>query len=371
MARPKPTDLLSRRALNRATLARQLLLCRAELPVLDAIERVIGFQAQLPNPPYVGLWNRVADFHQDALTQAIEQRRVVRSTMMRATQHLVTARDYVFLRPVVQPVITRSWRSNWAKRIAGVDVDELLDEARRILAAEARTITELQPILAARWPTHEPRALAYTVQCLLPLVHVPPRGTWGRGGAVPARLAESWLPLPMSPDTAPEELIIRYLGAFGPASVADVQAWSGLTGLRSAVEALRPQLRVFRDEAGRELFDLPDAPLPPADTPAPPRFLPEYDNTLLAHADRTRVVSDANRKRIQTTNGMLATLLVDGMVAGRWRIARDAKCAVLEIEPFARLSKKDRVEVSEEGMRLLAFSDDGLARHDVRFVSPD
>jgi hypothetical protein len=185
---------------------------------------------------------------------------------------------------------------------------------------------------------------------------------------VPARLAESWLRRPISADTAPEELIVRYLGAFGPASVADVQAWSGLTGLRAAIEALRPQLRVFRDEAGKELFDLPDAPLPDADTPVPPRFLPEYDNTLLAHADRTRVVSDANRARIWATNGMLATLLVDGMVAGRWKITRDSKSAVLEIEPFARLSKSERTAVSEEAMSLLAFTDEDLAGRDVRFL---
>jgi hypothetical protein len=371
MAASSPPPVLTLRALNRATLARQLLLCRAQLPVLDAIERVIALQAQLPNPPYVGLWCRLAAFRQDALTQLIEKRRVVRSTMMRATQHLVTARDYLFLRPVLQPVITRSWRSNWSKRVKGVDVDELLDAAREMLATEARTITELQPMLAERWPKYDPRALAYTVQFLLPLVHVPPRGTWGRGGAVPARLAESWLRRPISADTAPEELIVRYLGAFGPASVADMQAWSGLTGLRSAVEGLRSQLRVFRDEAGKELFDLPDAPLPHADTPAPPRFLPEYDNTLLAHADRTRVVTDANRKRIWATNGMLATLLVDGMVAGRWKIARDSKSAVLEIEPFARIPKSDRAAVTEEGMRLLAFSDEDLGRHDVRFLSFD
>lgn len=362
------TSVLSTRALNRATLARQLLLQRAELPVLDAIERVIALQAQLPNPPYIGLWARLVDFRKDALTTLIEKRRVVRSTMMRYTQHLVTARDYLQLRPVVQPVSTRLWKSVCAKRVAALDLDELLGTARDILANEARTITEMQSILGARWPKADANAMAYSVQLLLPLVHVPPRGTWGRGGAVPARTAESWLRRPMSSDTAPEELIIRYLSAFGPASVADASSYTGLTGLRAPFEALRPQLRVFRNEAGKELFDVPDAPLPHEDTPVRPIFLPEYDNTLLAHADRARVVSDENRKRIWTSNGMLSTLLVDGMVAGRWKITRDRKSAVLEIQPYGRLAKADRAAVSEEAARLLAFTDGGERSHDVRWL---
>ncbi|HEV7993992.1 MAG TPA: winged helix DNA-binding domain-containing protein [Gemmatimonadaceae bacterium] len=364
-----PAPVLKTRALNRATLARQLLLRRVEMPVLEAIEQVIGLQAQLPNPPYVGLWTRLAGFDKKALTRLIEKRRVVRSTMMRATQHLVTARDYLQLRPVLQPVITRSWRSNWAKKTAGLDAEELLEAARALLTTNAHTLTELQSMLGARWPKHDPHALAYTVQLLLPLVHVPPRGTWGRGGAVPATLAESWLRRPMSTDASPEELIVRYLGAFGPASVADVQMWSGLTGLRTPIEALRSQLRIFRDETGKELFDVPDGPLPDADTPVRPLFLPEYDNTLLAHADRTRVVSDANRKRIWTTNGALASLLVDGVVAGRWKIVRERTSAILEIEAFGRLAKIDRAAVAEEGMRLLAFTDGDDVSHDVRWIT--
>jgi len=362
--------VLSTRALNRATLARQLLLERARIPVLDAIEQVIALQAQLPNPPYVGLWARLADFTKESLTALIEKRRVVRSTMMRCTQHLVTARDYLQLRPVLQPVITRSWKTIYAKRIARMDLDEVLDTARQLLEADPRTITELQSLFSERWPKRDANALAYTVQCLLPLVHVPPRGTWGRGGAVPAALAEQWLRRPLSSDAAPEELIVRYLGAFGPASVADAQMYSGLTGLRAPFEALRPQLRIFRNEEGKELFDLPDAPLPDPDTPVAPLFLPEYDNALLAHADRRRVVSDANRTRIRTQNGMLPTLLVDGMVAGRWRITRGRASAVMEIEPYGRLSKRDRAAVTEEALRLLAFTDDDGATRDIRWLAP-
>src|SRR5206468_6729806 len=174
---------------------------------------------------------------------------------------------------------------------------------------------------------------------LLPLVHVPPRGTWGRGGAVPAVLAESYLKRPLSEDRSPAAMIVRYLAAFGPATTADVQEWSGLKGLRAAVDALRPKLRVLRDEAGRELFDLPDAPLPDPDTPAPVRFLPEYDNLVLAYADRTRMLTPEAQQAIWTKNGLLATALVAGTVVATWKITRDRKRATLTIDVLRRIGK--------------------------------
>ena len=369
MRRAAATKVLSTRALNRAALARQMLLERAELPVLEAIERLIGLQAQLPNPPYVGLWTRLARFEKDHLTRLIEKRRVVRSTMMRATQHLVTARDYLHLRPVLQPMLDRNWRHSHGKRTAGIDRDELLAAGRTLLAERPRTVTELQSLLGERWPKHDAMALGYSIQLLLPLVHVPPRGTWGRGGAVPATMAESWLRRPLSNDRSPEEMIVRYLAAFGPATVKDVQTWSGLTGLRAAVEGLRPQLATFRDAEGRELFDLPDAPLPDPDTPAPPRYLPEYDNLILAYADRARMLSDAERRALWTRNGLLAAALVDGRVAATWRIARTRTGATLEIEALKRIAKADRIALLEEGERLLAFTDPAAASREIRFAA--
>jgi hypothetical protein len=363
------SDVLSTRALNRATLERQMLLERSELPVLEAIERLIGLQAQLPNPPYIGLWSRLTGFEKDGLTRLMMRKRVVRSTMMRGTQHLVTARDYLQLRPVLQPMLERICRGNFGRRMVGIDGAELLETGRALLATTPRTVTELRALLLERWPEGDPDALGFSLQFLLPLVHVPPRGTWGRGGAVPATLAESWLRRPLSDDRSPDELIVRYLGGFGPASVADVQAWSGLTGLRTAMERLRPQLRVFHDESGRELFDLPDAPLPDADTPAPPRLLPEYDNLLLSHADRTRVISDEHRKVLWTKNGLLASALVDGTVAATWKIVRDRKSATLTIDALRRIARKDRAELVEEAERLLAFTDAELSVRTVRFVS--
>ena len=147
--------------------------------------------------------------------------------MMRATQHLVTARDYLRLRPVLQPMIDRACRYGHGKGTVGIDRETLLAAGRALLAEQPRTITELQTLLGERWPKHDPLALGYSIQLLLPLVHVPPRGTWGRGGAVPAVLAESWLERPLSDDRSPEAMIVRYLGAFGPATVKDAQMWSG------------------------------------------------------------------------------------------------------------------------------------------------
>lgn len=368
MPRTNTSNVLSTRALNRATLERQMLLARADVPVLEGIERLVGLQAQLPNPPYVGLWSRLVAFEKDDLTRLIERRRVVRSSMMRATQHLVTARDYRWLRPVLQPMLDRSCRYTHARGTAGIDQQELLAAGRAMLAEQPRTITEIKAMLAARWPKHDPNALGLTVQLMLPLVHVPPRGTWGRGGAVPAVLAESWLKRPLATDRTPDEMIVRYLAAFGPATVNDVQEWSGLTGLRAAVDGLRPQLRTFRDEEGRELFDLPHAPRPDPDVPAPPRFLPEYDNVLLAHADRSRMLSDDDRRAVWTRNGLLATAIVDGRVVATWKLVRARGAATLVVDPLKRIAKRDRAALAEEGERLLAFAEPDASSRAVTFV---
>jgi hypothetical protein len=367
--RRKADQPLSTRALNRAALARQMLLRREKVSILDGIERLVALQAQLPNPPYVGLWTRLANFQRDELTTLIEKRRVVRSTMMRATQHLVTARDYLWLRAVLQPMLDQRCRHNYGRGTAGIDAAELVDAGRAMLEERPHTITELKARLAERWPKHDPLALGYSVQMLLPLIHIPPRGTWGMGGAVPAVLAEPYLGRRMSNDRSPAKMTLRYLAAFGPATVADVQEWSGLKGLREVVDALRPKLGVLRDVQGRELFDLPDAPLPDPDTPAPVRFLPEYDNLVLAYADRTRMLTREAQQAIWTKNGLLATALVDGTVAASWKIVRERKRTTLVIDPVRRIAKSDRVALAEEGARLLAFTDPESAEHDVRYAA--
>jgi hypothetical protein len=367
--RRKSDQPLTTRALNRAALERQMLLRRAKLSAIEGIERLIGLQAQLPNPPYIGLWTRLVGFERDELTQLIEKRRVVRSTMMRATQHLVTARDYLRLRPVLQPMLEQRCRHNFGRATAGIATAELMEAGRAMLEERPHTVTELKARLSERWPKHESNALGFSIQLLLPLVHVPPRGTWGKGGAVPATLAESYLERPLSTNRAPDAMIVRYLAAFGPATVADVQEWSGLKGLRTAVERLRPKLRVLRDETGRELLDLPDAPLPDPDTPAPARFLPEYDNLILAYADRTRMLTREVQQAIWTKNGLLSTALVDGTVAATWKIVRERKRVALAIDPLRRIAKADRAALTEEGLALLAFTDPEADARDVRFAA--
>ena len=366
----KPGPLLSRRALNRALLARQLLLRRAPLSAAAAVEHLVGLQAQAPNAPYVGMWTRLDGFQHDELARLVAGRQAVRTPLMRATVHLVSARDALALRPVVQSVLERGLRgSPFGRRLAGLDMAALLAAGQALLEERPRTRSELGALLAARWPERDSAALAYAVSYLLPLVQVPPRGLWGASGPATWTTTASWLGRPLDPDAAPDEMILRYLAAFGPATVADVQTWSGLTRLRAAVERLRPRLCTFRDEAGRELFDLPDAPRPDPETPAPPRFLPEYDNALLSHADRSRIIVDNRPVPLPPGNGgTLGTVLVDGFFGGTWAIARQGDAAMLRIEPSEPLSAQDRSALAEEGARLLSFAASDAGVRDIEFA---
>lgn len=366
-------DMLGTRALGRATLDRQMLLRCSELDALDAVEHLVGMQAQAPNPPYVGLWTRLEGFRPDELSRLIENRRVVRIALMRNTVHLVTARDCLALRLLVQPIIDRGLHANRAHRVAieGVDTEELAAVGRALLEEQPRTAKELGGLLGERWPERDSASLARAVRHLLPLVQVPPRGIWGKGGQTTHTTAEAWLGRPLDPDPSLEEMVLRYLRAFGPATVKDAQTWSGLSGLGEVVERLRPRLLSFRDEQGKELFDLPDAPRPDPDTPAPPRFLPAFDNLILSHADRIRVVPEEYRKAIASKNGMVpATVLVDGFVRGTWKTERFHGKTTLVIEPFESLTKENRDALGEEGERLVRFMADpkGAEMFGVRFV---
>jgi len=247
-----------------------------------------------------------------------------------------------------------------------LNVDELVSVAVQLLEERPRTRAELGPLLAERWPDHDAASLSYAVTYLLPLVQVTPRGIWERTGPSAFTTVQHWLGHPLETSVEPDEMVLRYLAAFGPSAVADVQAWSGLTGVRSVMERLRPGLRTFRDERGRELFDVPGAPLPDEDTPAPTRFLPEYDNVLLGHKDRTRMVSLDVRPWTEVGWG---SVLVDGFGSARWKMERERDVkAVLRIEPFRRLSRNEKTEVSEEGERLLTYLAGDAGPHEFRFA---
>lgn len=367
------TDLLTQRAINRATLDRQLLLSRHQLSAVEVIEHLVGMQAQAPNAPYVGLWTRLRGFDPAELAGLITGRQAVRTSLMRATVHLVTARDGLGLRPLVHSVLARSFASSeFARNIAGVDIEALLAAGRELLDERPRTRAELGPLLARRWPNRDAASLAYAISFLVPLVQVPPRGVWGESGPVALATAETWLDGGAAADIGLPDLIMRYLAAFGPASVKDIQTWSGLTRLREITDQLSARLRTFRDDHGAELLDLPEAPRPDPDTEAPPRFLPEYDNLLLSHADRTRVITDRRNPPLFPGNGAaFGTVLVDGFYRADWKVKTQGDATTLTIEPFASLSTKDSAAVVEEGGRLLGFVARPAAQHhDVQLLSP-
>jgi winged helix DNA-binding protein len=364
-------EILSLRTLNRATLERQMLLRRAMLSAFDAIGHLVGMQAQSPLAPYVGLWTRLEGFQPDELIQLMNDRKVVRIALMRNTVHLVTAEDCLMLRPLMQVIFDRDLRVNttFAPRLRGVDIDALTAAGRALVEERPRTNTELGALLQERWPDRDAASLAFAIRSQVPLVQVPPRGIWGKGGRVRCTSAEAWLGRPLDADPSPEETVIRYLAAFGPATVKDVQQWCGLSRLRDVVERLRPRLATFRDEAGNELFDLPDAPRPDPDTPAPVRFLPEYDNLLVSHADRSRVISETDLETLRATERLVrGYVLVDGFFRGLWQIRRQRGVATLHIESYGALSNHDRDAVTEEGAHLLKFAASDTKAHEIELT---
>jgi hypothetical protein len=335
-----------------------MLLRRRRLGALDAVRRLVALQAQVPRDPYVGLWSRLAPFEPRYLAEPIADRRAVRMPLLRATLHLVTADDALVLRPAVQPVLHRGLYSGspFGRQLEGMNVDEVLTYGRTLLEERPRTRAELTPLLAERWPDRDAASLAYACTYLLPLVQVTPRGLWKTSGRSAFTTVASWLGEPIADVAEPDEMVRRYLAAFGPAGPADVRAWSGLPGTAEILERMRPQLRTFRDDDGRELFDVRRAPIPDADTPAPVRFLPEYDNVLLAHDDRSRIVSPDTT--LWTGVGW-ATVLIDGFTAARWKASLTEGDARLRVEPFRTLRPRERDELEAEGLRLLGFLTDG------------
>jgi hypothetical protein len=363
--------LMSQRALNRAYLARQMLLAREQATALQAVERLVAMQAQVPRPPFIGLWTRLHGFKRSDLADAFHARTVVRVTSLRGTLHVMTTADYIALRGALQPMLSRGMLAILRDRAGSLDMDVLNAEARKFFRKSAATFDTLRDHLKAKFPTHDERAMAYAIRTHLPLVQVPTDAMWAFPASADFALADTWLSTTVSTASMPAEaLVLRYLAAFGPATAGDAQAWSGMAGLRDTFESLRPRLVTFRDARKRELFDLPDAPRPDEDTAAPVRFIPEFDNLVLSHDDRSRIIADEHRSRVTLKNLQVrATFLVDGIVAGTWKSERKRKAAVLLIEPFGTVARRNRVALEEEAELLLAFLEEEATEREVRWVS--
>ena len=347
---------LDRRVLNRTLLARQHLLTRGTRPAIELIGDLVGMQAQAPLAPYVGLWTRLAGFRPGELADLLSERQVVRASLLRTTVHLVTAGDALEIRPLIDRQAATGFGGHFRRWLDGVDVGAVVDAGRALLADRPRTRVQLRDELAARWPQWDGDTMAYAVSYHAHTVQVTPRGLWGRTGPAAMTTLESWLGRPVAAQPSVDALVVRYLAAFGPASAQDAQTWSGLTGLREVVDRL-PDLRRYTDPDGRVLYDLPGGELVDADRPAPVRFLPEYDNVLLSHADRSRIIPPDRRVPLPPGNGARAgTVLVDGRYAADWRVERVARHELrLRVDPLAPLSPSARDEVDAEGERLLAF----------------
>jgi hypothetical protein len=360
-------ETLSRRALNRATLDRQLLLRRAKMSACDAVEHLAGLQAQAPFPPYYALWSRLHGFRPAELAALLESRRVVRIALMRGTVHLVTAADALAWRPVVQGLYERDLKTNTqhAKALAALDHAEVASAARELLATSALSGTALGATLARRWDV-PPASLTHLARARLPLVQTPPRAIWGKAGQTTYACLDDWVGKPLSPPS-PASLISRYLRAFGPATVADVQTWAGITRLGEVAASM--ELKRYRGPDGRELLDLPELTVPDEDVPAPPRLLGPFDQTILSYADRTRVISDPYRKRVITHNGLVkGTLLVDGQVRGFWEITKSKKAAIVELSPFEELPKRDLAALESTAGRLLGWAEPAAETQEVRVL---
>jgi Winged helix DNA-binding domain len=361
-----PAPVLTAAELNRATLARQMLLQRERgIGVVEAMQRLAGMQAQEPKHPFVGLWMRLSDFEEASLRGALRERSVVRATLMRSTLHLLSAADYAALRLALQPPMRVALRALGA-RAEGLNPETVIPAAKKLLERSPLTFDEIRRRLQEQFPEVNDRALGYAVRTLLPLVMVPDEDArWGFGRAVRFTLGEQWLGQPLVQDGVEQALARRYLGAFGPASAKDLQAWSGVGGMKAVLDGMRDELDVFTDEGGRrELFDLPEAPRPGADVAAPPRLLAEFDNLMLAWNDRSRMIADEHRPLVTTKNlRVKATFLVDGVVAGTWTVAVKRRVATLTLQPFARVAKRALRELTVEAERLARLVEPGAPDH--------
>lgn len=342
---------LTPRDLNRAVLARQLLLERADLPIPKALEKIGGIQAQYAPSMYIGLWTRLEGFEREALTTALEKKKVAQGTLMRQTIHLVSAADWWPIQLAVREPRRANWEAYGDRRDSKKAVVAAAKKLKKAMADGPMTRKEINEL------TGEGSVVLNGTQVYLDQVRVPPSGTWERRRADLYLAAERWLGPEKGTVSAGRKLLVeRYLSGFGPATLKDIASWTGLPpkAIRPALAKLK--LRRFEDTDGVELLDLPRAPLPDAETPAPVRFLPTWDASLLVHARRSGILSEEHRPRVFNTKTpqSIATFLVDGRVAGTWRYENGR----VKLDPFERLDASTKRQLKAEGERLAAFHAD-------------
>lgn len=366
---------LTARELNRALLARQGLLARKRVSVDKAIAAAAGLQTQEPRDPFVSLWSRISGFKREKLLAAAESRSIVRGSNLRCTIHSVTAEDFIAFRLTLSNVVERDM-ANWRDRYEGLDVSNVTAAVRELLSdGEPRTAKQIGEALQPKFPQVHREGLSHCARIHVPMVMTPTDHRLGYSRPPLLMLAESWLSGPLAPATpeAKTELLRRGIAAIGPASPSDLRTWSGMTGVKAALEPLLPELIEFRDEAGRTLYDLPDAPRPRATTATPVRFLGEFDNVALSHADRERIVDGGDAKLFNfSKNGRRAfTILIDGRVRASWQIERKKDAAQIRLMPFHQESKATLDAVAAEGEALLRFMEPDAAKFDVEFARTD
>lgn len=359
-------DKLTNRQLNRATLARHMLLERSDTHIVEAVRFLGGLQAQQSNDPYIALWSRLNGFRHEDLTGLIVDRTLARATTMRGTLHLHTADDLIGFRALVTNFLKAMWKSNFLKRFGQEDQKKAIRAGVKLLDAKApMTSGALGKALHEMFPTAEPLALSILLQVNETLIQVPPTRLWGNGSAPLLTRVENWLPPPHERPLSRVELVRRYLRGFGPASINDMQVWCRLTKLSAEFETLKDELVTFESEDGRVLYDFADAPRPDADTPAPVRFLPLYDNVYLGYDNRRRLLDEADMKRINILAEFKPAVLVDGVVSAGWSVESKKGAARLRIEPYRKLRKRDMRDLEKEGLAFLRFMQADARSYDV------
>jgi len=347
-----------------------MLLVRARLPIEAAVRHLVGLQAQRPDPPHIGLWSRLSGLRHTDTDELLDSRRLVRVAAMRSTIHLLTAQDALDLRPVLQPALDRELQVPAFKSLRWIDIDAVVTRGRELCCAEPLTFADLGAALAADFPRSNPRALAIAVRNHVVLAQIPPRGRWRTVAPTVHVPAAAWLGQDEGTDPDPAPLIRRYLAAFGPATSVDIATWSGLRGTKVLLERLRDELVWLTDDRGRTLVDIPEGILPDPETPAPVRLLPEYDNVLLSHADRTRIIADGDRPFVFARSGQVGgTVLLNGYVRATWRTVPAEDSETLTVRPLGRVSSAQKADIEREALALLDFASSGKS-HRVEFQEP-